>query len=135
MNDKELRLKVLSILYQTAKEGKSLPGTIKDERLKGITLEEYQWTSYYLIEQHLVHGKISSTTAGAHAWAGRITGRGIDIIENLIDKSIESVEESKISFAGKSAPYLDKLLELTIVWSKNPDLYQQAWELLTSLIS
>lgn len=135
MNDKELRLKVLSILYQSAKEGTSLPGTIRDERLEGITIEEYQWTSYYLIEHHLSHGKILSTNAGALAWAGRITGHGIDIIENLINKSIENVEENKISFISKSSPYLDKLLELTIIWSKNPEIYQQAWELLTSSIS
>jgi len=114
---------------------KPIPGTIKDERLEGISLEEYAWTSYYLIEHNLVHGKISSTNAGAIAWAGRITGRGIDIIENLIDKSIEQVEENKISFTNKSSPYLEKLLELTIIWSKNPDLYQQAWEWLTSLTS
>ena len=135
MNDKELRLKVLSILYQAAKEMKPTPGTIKDERLEGISLEEYAWTSYYLIEHNLVRGEITSTRAGASAWAGRITGHGIDIIENLIDKSIEQVEENKISFTNKSSPYLEKLLELTIIWSKNPDLYQQAWEWLTSLTS
>ncbi|HJJ23636.1 MAG TPA: hypothetical protein OQH54_07990 [Nitrosopumilus sp.] len=41
MNDKALRLKVLSILYQSAKEGKQIPGTMKDERLEGISIEEY----------------------------------------------------------------------------------------------
>lgn len=114
---------------------KPTPGTLKDERLEGISLEEYQWTSYYLIEHNLVRGEITTTRAGAIAWAGRITGRGIDIIENLIDRSIEQVEENKISFTSKSSSYLDKLLELIIIWSNNLDLYQKAWELLTSLIS
>lgn len=128
-------MKVLSILYQAAKEGKPVPGTLKDERLKGISFEEYGWTSYYLIEHNLARGTITTTNAGSHGWAGRITGHGIDIIEDFIDKSIETIEEEKISFAGKSASYLDKLLELIIIWSKNPDLYQQAWEQFTSLIS
>ena len=135
MNDKELRLKVLSVLYQAAKEGKPVPGTMKDERLKGISFEEYNWASYYLIEHNLAHGKITSSRAGPSGWAGRITGYGIDIIEDFIDKSIGNIEENKISFTSKSAPYLDKLLELITIWSKNPDLHQQAWDLLTSLIS
>jgi len=114
---------------------KPTPGTMKDERLEGITFEEYSWASYYLIEHNLVHGQISTTNAGSHGWAGRIKGHGMDVIETLIDKSIEKVEESKISFIEKSSPYLEKLLELTIIWSKNPELYSQAWELLTSLVS
>ena len=134
MNDKELRLKVLSILYQSAREGKNPPGTMKDPGLEGISIKEYQWTSYYLIENNLCHGKIQSTTGGVNAWAGRITDRGIKIIENLIDKSVEQVQENKISITSKAITYLQKLTELLIIWSNNPDLHEKAWELLTSLI-
>jgi len=134
LNDKELRLKVLSILYQSAKEGKNPPGTMKDPGLEGISIKEYQWTSYYLIENKLCHGKIQPTTGGVAAWAGRITDRGIKIIENLIDESVEQAQENKISISNKAITYLEKLSELLIIWSKDPDLYQQAWELLTDLI-
>ena len=134
MNDKELRLKVLSIQYQAAKEGKQVPGTMADPRIKGISFQEYQWTSYYLIEHNLVHGKIINTNAGPGAWAGRISRDGMDIIENLIDKSIKQVEENKISFSNKAVTYLEKLLELVVIWAQNPDLHQKAWELLTDLV-
>jgi len=134
LNDKELRLKLLSILYQSAKEGKNPPGVIIDPRLKGITIKEYHWTSYYLIENKLCYGKIVSTTGGIGSWAGRITGRGMAIIENLIDKSVEQAQENKISISNKAITYLEKLSELLIIWSKDPDLHQQAWELLTDLI-
>jgi len=132
LNDKELRLKVLSMLYQNEKEGKPAPGTIND--LEGLSLEEYRWTSYYLITHNLVDG--SMDRAGGHvlAWANHISGRGIDIIEKLIDTSIEHVEENKISFSNKAVTYVEKLLELLVIWSKNPDLHQQAWELLTDLV-
>jgi len=134
LNDKELRLKVLSILYQAAKEAKQVPGTMADPRIKGISIEEYQWTSYYLIEHKLVHGEITNTNAGPGAWAGRISGHGMDIIENLVDRSIKQVEENKISFSNKAITYLEKLLELVGIWSQNPDLHQKAWELLTDLV-
>lgn len=132
MNDKELRLKVLSMLYQNDKEGKSPPGTIHD--LEGLTLDEYHWASLWLIKHNLAEGHITQG-GGYRAWANHISGNGMDIIEKIIDKSIENVEENKISFAAKSGSYLDKLLELAIIWSKNPDLYQRAWDLLNSLIS
>jgi len=132
LNDKELRLKVLSNLYQNEKEGKSSPGTIND--IWGLSLDEYRWTSYYLITHHLAEGGMDKAGGQVHAWASHITGRGIDIIENLIDKSIEQVENKSISFTHKASSYLDKLLELVIIWSKNPDLHQQAWEFLTHLV-
>ena len=134
MNDKELRLKVLSILYQAAKEGKPGPGTMADESLEGITFDEYRWASYYLITHHLAVGPLGISNAGHSAWAQRIEGRGIDIIENLIDKSIEQVVEKKISFESKSSSYVEQFFELVNIWSKNPDLLNQAWEYFTHLI-
>jgi len=130
--DKELRLKVLSMLYQNDMEGKKSPGTIND--LEGMSLDGYHRASLYLVNHNLAEGHSTSTRGGYSVWADHVTGRGMDIIENLIDKSIEQVEEKKISFIAKSAPYLEKLIELAIIWAKNPELWRQAWELLTSLV-
>jgi len=113
-------------------DGKGSPGTIND--LEGMSLDEYHRASLYLIKHNLADGHISKG-GGYQAWADHVTGRGMDIIENLIDKSIEQIEKNKISFTHKLSPYLEKLLELIVIWSKNPDLYQPAWELLTRLIS
>lgn len=132
MNDKKLRLKVLSRLYQNEKEGKPAPGTIKD--IWGLSLEEYRWTSYYLITHNLAEGSMDKAGGHVLAWANHITGRGIDKIEHFIDKSIEQVEAKQISFKQKASSYLDKLLELGIIWSRNPDLQQEAWDLLTRLV-
>ena len=85
-----------------------------------------------LIKHNLAEGHISKA-GGYQAWANHISGRGIDIIENLIEKSIEQVEENKISFTSKSSSYVQQLLELGIIWSKNPDLLNQAWEFFTRL--
>ena len=131
MNDKELRLKVLSMLYQNDKEGKSAPGTIND--LDGLSLDEYHWASLYLIKHNLAEGHISKA-GGYRAWANHVSGRGMDIIENLIDKSIEQVEENKIPFTSKSSSYVQQLLELGIIWSKNPDLLNQAWDYFTRIV-
>lgn len=131
MNDKELRLKVLSMLYQNDIEGKSAPGTVKD--LEGLDLDEYHRASLYLIKHNLAEGHIS-TAGGYRAWASHVSRDGMDIIEKLIDKSVEQVEENKISFTSKFAPYVQQFLELVIIWSKNPDLLNQAWEHFTHLI-
>lgn len=132
LNDKELRLKVLSMLYQNDKAGKSPPGTIND--LNGLTLDEYHWASLWLIKHNLAEGHISKG-GGYQAWANHVTGHGMDVVENFIDKSLEQIDETKVSIAVKSSTYVEKLLELAIIWSKNPDLYQQAWELLSSIIN
>lgn len=111
---------------------KPAPGTIKD--LEGLSLKEYHWASFYLIKHNLAEGHITNTTGGTSAWASHISGRGMDIIEKLIDKSIEQVEENKIPFTSKSSSYIQQFLELGIIWSKNPDLLNQAWEYFTHLI-
>ncbi len=120
------------MLYQNEKGGKHAPGTIKD--LDGLSLDEYHWASYYLYEHGLVYASIAKGRGHTHVWANHIKGRGIDIIEKLIDKSIEHVDENKISFSNKAVTYVEKLLELFVIWSKNPDLQQQAWEFFTDLI-
>lgn len=134
MNDKELRLKVLSRIYRSYNEGKPVPGTIAEVGIEGITVSDYMRVSYYLIEHNLVYGEITETNAGSISWAGRITGPGIDLIERFIDKSIEQVEKKKISFVSKLSPYLEKLTELFGIWSTHLELFQQAAELLTKLI-
>jgi len=131
LNDKELRLKVLSMLYQNEKEGKPAPGTIKD--LEGLSLDEYRWASYYLITHNLVDGSMDKAGGHVLAWANHISERGMDVIEKFIDTSIEQVEENKISISNKAVTYVEKLLELFVIWSKNPELQQQAWDLLTEL--
>lgn len=132
MNDKELRLKVLSMLYQNDKEMKPAPGTIKD--LEGLSLKEYHWASFYLIKHNLAEGHITKAGGVASAWASHVSGRGMDVIEKLIDTSIEQVEKNKISFSSKSSSYVQQFLELGIIWSKNPDLLNQAWEYFIHLI-
>lgn len=133
MIDKELRLKALSMLYQNDMQGKPVPGDIND--LEGMSLDEYHRASLYLVNHNLAEGHSTSTGEGYRVWANHVTGRGMDIIEKLIDKSIEQVEENRISFTHKLSPYLEKLLELIVIWSEHPNLYQQAWDNLTQLIS
>lgn len=131
MNDKELRLKALSMLYQNDMEGKQSLGTIND--LDGLTLDEYHRASLYLIKHNLAEGHISKA-GGYRAWASHVTGSGMDIVEKLIDKSVEQVEEKKIEFSAKSMSYTQQFMELIIIWSKNPDLLNLAWDSLSKLI-
>ena len=107
---------------------------MRDERLKGITFDEYRWASYYLIENNLVTGTITTTRAGSFGWAGRIKRRGIDIIEKLIDGSVEQVVQNKISFIAKTSSYVEQFTELLTIWAKNPDLLNQALEYFTHLV-
>ena len=132
MNDKELRLKVLSMLYQNDKEMKPAPGTIKD--LGGLSLKEYHWASSFLIKNNLAEGPISNAGGIAFAWANHISGRGMKVVEKLIDNSVEQVSKKKISFIAKASSYVEQFTELLTIWAKNPDLLNQAWEFFTHLV-
>jgi len=120
------------MLYQNDREGTQAPGTVDD--IGGLSLKEYHWASLYLIKHGLAEGPISKPGGHVIAWAYHVSGRGMDVIEKLIEKSIEQVEENKIPFTSKALSYGQQLMELGIIWSKNPDLLNQAWEYLTQLI-
>jgi len=131
MNDKELRLKVLELLYRNDMQGKKSPGAINE--LEGLDLDEYHRASLWLIKHNLAEGHISKA-GGYQAWANHVTRSGMDIIEKLIDTSVENVKEKKISFSSKASSYVEQFLELVKIWASNPDLLNHAWENLTKLI-
>ena len=120
------------MLYQNDKEMKPAPGTIKD--LEGLSLKEYHWASSFLIKNNLAEGDISSAGGIAFAWASHISGRGMKVVEELIDNSVEQVSKKKISFIAKTSSYVEQFTELLTIWAKNPDLLNQAWEYFTHLV-
>jgi len=132
MIDKEIRFKVLSMLYQKDMDGEKPPGTLND--LEGLTLEQYHRASLYLIKNNLAEGHISKA-GGYQAWANHVTGYGMKIIEKLIENSIPQVEAKKIEFLSKVLSHAQQFCELVIIWSKHPDLLEIAWNSFEKLIT
>ncbi len=85
----------------------------------------------------IVKGTIDYSDDGTEFFGptGGITGDGMDIVENFIDKSVNKIKESKIPFTNTTSSYVDKISELITIWAKNLELYQIAADLLQSLIS
>ena len=88
----------------------------------------------YLVKHGLAEGHSTSTAGGYQVWANHITGSGMDVVERLIENSVEQVIQKKISFKNKISSYSQQFSELLIIWSKNPDLLNNAYDYLLKLI-
>ena len=89
----------------------------------------------YLIEHELVYGEIYYAMGGAgNARASKgITGKGMDIVESFVEQCEKDLGKSK-KILKKTLSYSEKITELVLIWAENIELYQQAIELLMSLI-
>ena len=137
INDQQIRLEILLSYYKAMRNQESIPDQTDNEKLKNIDKKDYEFNYGYLVKKDLLKGTIHRSTDGTEHFAptGGITGHGIDIIENFIDKSVNKIQESGITFANNAPKHVDKISELIMIWSKNMDLYQSAADFLQSLIS
>lgn len=113
-----------------------IPYQDDNKKLREIDPKDYQFNYGYLIKHNLVQGSIDRSDDGVEYFTpnGGITELGMDIVETFLDGCIENVEKVEHKIIDKTLSYLNKIIELTTIWSTNVDLYQQAWELLSSLI-
>ena len=116
MNDKEIRLLILSTFYKVAKEGKWYISKNEDKELVKIPDNEYEFNCYYLIQKYLLEGDVSTASGGSvYTTVSRISASGIDVIDDLVDKSIENLQkeeglkiEESISTTEKFMKFYDR---------------------------
>lgn len=116
MNDKEIRLLIISKFYKAAKEGKWYINKNEDEALAKISDIDYCFNCYYLIEKYILKGDVRATTGGeVHPTVFRISAGGIDVIDEIVDNSIENLQkeenleiEASISTTEKFTKFYDR---------------------------
>ena len=133
MDDKQIRLEILLDYYKAMRNQTEIPGHKDNEKYGKLDKKDYDFNYGYLVKHDLVKGSSHYSSNGVEYFApnGGITGDGIDVVENFIDRCVDGLENKTIE---KSLSYMDKILELVSLWSSNLELYQQAWDLLASLI-
>lgn len=137
LNDNQIRLEILLDYYKSMRNQTGIPRQENNEKLRELDKKDYAFNYGYLVKHSLVKGEINYSDNGIECFtpSGGITGVGMDIVEKFIDGCVESTEKIKNKIIDKTLSTLEKIVELTTIWASNPDLYQQAWELLSSLIS
>ena len=137
MNDNQIRLEILLDYYKAMRNHTGFPNQVDNEKLKEIDENDYDFNRLYLQKHDLVEGEIFRDDDGAEFFSptGGITAKGMDIVEKFIDGCIENIEKTENKIIEKTLSNLEKIMKLVIIWNTNPNLYQQAWELLSSLIS
>ena len=137
MNDKQIRLEILLDYYKAMRNQTRIPLQENSEKLRDIAKKDYDFNYGYLVKHYLVDGQSHYSTDGIEHITpnGGITGSGMDIVETFIDNCIDDVKKVENKIIDNALSYLDKITELLIIWSKNAELYQNAWELLTNLIN
>lgn len=134
MNDKQVRLEILLDYYKAMRNQTEIPFQKDNEKLREIDRKDYDFNYGVLVKFDMVNGQINYSDDGVEVYTpnGGIKQRGIIIVENFIDSCVENLEGKTIN---KSLSYFDKIMELVSLWSTNLILYQQAWDLLASMIS
>lgn len=137
MNDNQIRLEILLDYYKAMRNQTGIPHQGDNEKLKEIDHKNYDFNYGYLIKHDLVNGQIDHSNNGVEYFTpiGGITGSGMDVVETFVNKSVENIEKVENKIIDKTLSYFDKIVELVSIWNMNLNLYQQAWELLSSLIS
>lgn len=137
MNDKQIRLEILLDYYKAMRNQTRIPHQEDNERLKETDVKDYNFNYGYLVKHYLVEGQAHHSDDGTEYFTpvGGITGAGMDIVENFIDDCVENAQKATNKIIDNTLSYLNKLVELFTIWTTNIDLYQQAWELLSSLIN
>ena len=136
MNDKEIRLEILTQFYKSARNNTKIPYQSDNEQLKLIPDNIYNFNYGYLVKKGLLKGSIDYSDDGTECATptGGITSDGIDIVEDFVDRCVEEIKNSKNQMIDNSLSTIEKLTELALIWSKHTELYQHALEILNQIL-
>jgi len=76
-------LQLIKACYDAYKNGKNFPSTIADDRLRGITTEEFISSQRRLMQKELLSGSVTHTRGGPIYHPNNITKKGIEFVEEL----------------------------------------------------
>ena len=126
-------MRILLNYYKAAEDHDSIHNIEGNKELKRDDLKAYDFNYGYLVDSRLLHGAQHYSWDGVPSYAatGGITSKGIDVVEEFINKCVENtppIKEKNLS------SYASKISELLNLWASNSDLLASALELLFSSI-
>lgn len=97
MNNDEIRLSILFQFYRAAFNGKGYGDREENPELKDIPHEVITPNLIYLVDKNLINGKKYYTSGGVHASTSDITAWGMDIVEKIMNNSLDELDQEVTS--------------------------------------
>lgn len=95
MNNDEIRLSILAQYYRAMFNGKGYGEREENPELKDIPKNIINANRVYLVDKNLINGqKHYSTNGGVVVTTSDITARGMDVIEKIMNTSLDSIDDS-----------------------------------------
>ena len=117
MNNNEIRLSILIQYYRAAFNGKGYGEREENGELKKISREVIKANMVYLIDKQLINGSKQYYNKGIGVTSTDITALGMDIVEEIMDKSLEKIDQThaaEIQMEPQTDKKLDKFYEKCI---------------------
>lgn len=92
VDNHEIRLVLLAQRYRAMFEFNECGTLPLDPRLKGISRPVIKANMYYLIDKGLIDGRILYQGPHMFPTFSKITARGMDVIEGIMDKSLRTMQ-------------------------------------------
>jgi len=131
MEDKQLRILVLTKLYQHNRQGASIKNFTEDKIFEGVDEKQFNFCYQYLGTQNLIEYESSG---GGGLWSFSplfIKGQGMDIVESLISKISDKIKNSLIK---NTSSVIEKIPIFLAESLTNLDLWDAAIQIFDKLI-
>ena len=130
-------MEILLEYYKGMEKGLLVSPLENNERLKKIDGQDYWFNYGVLLEHELLKGEVhfGTTNRAKYNPTGGLTSKGIDLVEDFIDQSVEDLEAVNNNASSNAFSHLEKINKLTKIWLQHGNLYRQAADLLANLIA
>lgn len=115
MNNDQIRLSILYQYYRAKFNGKGYGEREENKELKDVPREIINANLDYLVDKGLINGEKTYVSGGILVIGSDITARGVDVVENILNQSLENLEQSislEIKKENTTNKKLDKLYEI-----------------------
>jgi len=79
----EIDQQLIKACYHAYKNGENFPSTIADDRLRGMTVEEFISSERRLMQKELLSGSVTHTSGGPIYHPNNITKKGRKFVEEI----------------------------------------------------
>lgn len=132
MKDAQLRILFLSKLYESNRNGASILNIKEDELFKDVDENQWNFCFQYLGTLNLIQYSSSNRGAGLYTFNPLyIAGKGIDIVESLMEKITTKLKNSVIE---NSSSVVEKIPIFIAHTLENPDFWDTVIEIFEKLI-
>jgi len=131
----EIRLAILCEFYNALHSEKSYGDIGNIPELEGHSTNIINANLIYLIDKGLIRGDISYTSSGAIPFTNRITANGIDIVEEIVKQSENSLEDDISEKLKKVSATSEKVLKFTELCVRTASMCQTAVNVAHDILS